>query len=60
MIFHLLNLFSLRPLGECGWDTYLDQFALSCASYRVSKLAALAQALITLGSVNSPGNRVPY
>jgi hypothetical protein len=32
----------------------MDQFALSCASYGVSKLAAFAQALITLGSVNSP------
>jgi hypothetical protein len=32
----------------------VDQFSLLSASYIVSKLAALAQALITLGSVNSP------
>ena len=32
----------------------VDQFSLFSASYAVSKLAALAQALITLGSVNSP------
>jgi hypothetical protein len=32
----------------------MNYFSLSCASYVVSKLAALALALITLGSVNSP------
>ena len=33
----------------------VDQFSLSSASHAVSKLAALTQALIALGSVNSPG-----
>jgi hypothetical protein len=32
----------------------VDQFSLFHASHAVSKLAALAQALITLDSVNSP------
>jgi hypothetical protein len=32
----------------------VDQFSLFSASHKVSKLTALAQALITLGSVNSP------
>ena len=31
----------------------MNQFSLSCASHAVSELAALAQVLITLGSVNS-------
>jgi hypothetical protein len=32
----------------------VDQFSLFSVSHAVSKLAALAQALITLGSVDSP------
>ena len=32
----------------------MNQFSLSWVLYRVSKLAALARALITLGSVDSP------
>jgi hypothetical protein len=32
----------------------MDQFFLPGASYAVSELAALARALITLGSVTSP------
>lgn len=32
----------------------MNQFSLSFASHGVSKLATLAQPLITLGSVNSP------
>jgi len=32
----------------------MNQFSLSRAPYGVSKLAALARALITLGSVDSP------
>jgi hypothetical protein len=35
----------------------MNRFSRSCAPYRVSKLAALAQAPITLGSANSPEHR---
>ena len=36
-----------------GFAGIVDQFSLFSASYGVSKLAALAQALVTLGSVDS-------
>jgi hypothetical protein len=49
-----------KTLALCTKDYYgiMDQFSLSCASHRVSKLAALALGTnylrLTLGSVNSP------
>jgi hypothetical protein len=46
-----------RPWKEGTWKQsvgIIDSFSLSLTSLSVSELAALAQALITLGSVNSP------
>jgi len=40
--------------GVLAFLGIMDQFSLPCASHAVSKPAALAQELITFGSVNSP------
>jgi hypothetical protein len=40
--------------GKAESAGIMNQFSLSSVPYGVSKLAALAQALITLGSINSP------
>jgi hypothetical protein len=52
-LYVVLRDFLLDRLRRLGCRGIMKQFSHSCSLHEVSKLAALAQALITLDSVNS-------